>query len=487
MPSSTPTHDPSRADVGLACFTDARVDNALGVFARRLLALGHWYQQAPRLKGSQIDGTFHMKRRAMARAIGATDRQLRAALDLLTEVGLHHYEGWRLKDVHPGRNVSPELMKLLKGRELRHVPVRRFELPPTRGGRFIASRKLVAWAKKQSGWGGYRHGERAEHKRRPKAVASNRVPTPQRRRSRTLQEALKRRPLFSPYLFRITGTYMGTIGRRAGSESRCPAIYDQGSNSLPSGVPLELPPSAARPRFEFQDGGSRIAGGHVQGFDVEARVRELGVRLLPPYPGLEVIPPVRRPAPRPLPDRIDPEDAARFLAASYRGAVAEKFPRAELSRFLRGRTRPKDHKHFKLLVDAAEHMRAQKIAPGAWALFSCDVKIAATQPRPQIPQVPWVYSLKRLQTRQEWFEDDRDEYAVERHEFGYYHLQLLADWNRMWSELRRIAPDTRPQVMEVVDRFFPGHAYEKRLRDALSEVKRRQIDVDRAVAAGEIA
>jgi len=63
---------------------------------------------------------------------------------------------------------------------------------------------------------------------------------------------------------------------------------------------------------------------------------------------------------------------------------------------------------------------------------------------------------------------------------------LLADHQAMWGSLLAAAPKTRAEVLAVVERYFPGNAWESRLGLARQQANEAQHEVTMLVAAGKV-
>lgn len=225
--------------------------------------------------------------------------------------------------------------------------------------------------------------------------------------------------------------------------------------------------------------------------DLRPKIVELGGRYIPQRPTLWDPPKdhvatrqldkiwfVRTPPPPELPDEPDNERDVKILAEAFRQAVLIRYginrqvARGDITR----------SKHFGLLAGAAAFMRREGISPICWALFSVDFwqenndKIA--------PPVQFVFSHSRLVELIGLFRDREDTYTGGLAKACPELVQLFADHDDMWRALLREAPDTRPKVLEIVDRFFPGDAWERRFEGARQGQIRLQREIDQLVADG---
>lgn len=219
--------------------------------------------------------------------------------------------------------------------------------------------------------------------------------------------------------------------------------------------------------------GSRGDGGAV-----EARLRELGQRLIPPEP---VVPPVEVPEPRRLTSELTEPQRVEFLAAAYRAVVARRYS-VKSNYMARGQLDV--HAHYVRLVALSSEMLEAGVAPLAWVIFSFDRwrQSAKGASGRSPPPTKWVWSKKRWREAQAWFREER--YVGVELRATPLARELYADWRALWTELMIKNPSTRQEVAAVVDRYFPGRSWEERLLSARQEQRVSQARVDREVANG---
>lgn len=223
-----------------------------------------------------------------------------------------------------------------------------------------------------------------------------------------------------------------------------------------------------------------IAGSAIRGADKAANIKRLGRRGLPDFPGIGMIPEIIVGSPALILLDSDAYERARMLGAAYRSAVWDRF-NLESQFLLYGK--PGKNPAYPLLVQAAVFMVENDIPPVAWTLFSFDVwKDIPGTTTP--PSVKWTFSVNRLSSRLSWFENEREHYCVHRSRIGPLHAKLMRDWYAMWDDLLVKNPQTRDQVLDIVEFHFPEDSYENRLISAKSEVVRIQTEIDRLVGEG---
>jgi hypothetical protein len=198
-----------------------------------------------------------------------------------------------------------------------------------------------------------------------------------------------------------------------------------------------------------------------------------------------VIPEVLIPPPVQLPEGASSHERVLFLARSYRDVIHTLLGKP--SRFMilsRGR-RLDQHKDYTMVLRAAENLQILQIPPVEWCLFSVGVWFSSPA-RGRIPLARWVYSGKRMATRQRWFELARKDYSLPRAATVRAHYQLIRDWQAMWEDLIRHSPSTREGVLEVIDQYFPESEYEIRVGQAVAEARQLQRRIDQVVSEGGV-
>lgn len=219
------------------------------------------------------------------------------------------------------------------------------------------------------------------------------------------------------------------------------------------------------------------------GAQYAARLHELGLRGLPPYPDTTVIPAVRIPKPPLLDPACSEVEWVQNLAAGYRGAIWSFYRKR--SWFMSRPRKLAQHKSFGALSEFADRLHLAEVSPASWALFSMESwRFMSITKNP--PKLSWVFSPKRLVSQMEWFDDETNRWTGGRVKYAERHLELLVRWQRMWRELLCKRPTGRLSLLAIVDKHFPGNAYEAAVDLACGESRRMQLDVDERIAQGEI-
>jgi hypothetical protein len=419
--------------------------------------------------------SFHLTRASVARRLGITVRSLRVQLKVLSEAGLHGYLGW-CADLY---NVKHKLD------QVGVVPKRAFAVPERNNkGELVAPDQLVRWArermKARENWGGYRRGRHRLKLRRRFVerlevieLFSPQRPTVESRRETQVCPP-NERSFFSLSTSEILRISSVGRGRPFG------LIREKLSQKIEMKIPedsrqFELKPPE-HPRHEFF---KNLVGQKRNGADRQADILRLGQRLIPPYPGEQLVPTVRIPAPPCLPRNSTPAETVRVLATNYRGTLLVKF--GKISRFLL-QGAPEGHRNYGMLLRAAELLTAEGIPPATWCLFSADVwRKYHDGPVPPA----FVFAATRILESRDWFESTAAaQYLGGAVRYASEHRKLLADHQRMWHELLWAAPSDRSGVIAIVDVFFPGREFEDRVSLARMQARKIQIQIDQGIAEG---
>lgn len=220
------------------------------------------------------------------------------------------------------------------------------------------------------------------------------------------------------------------------------------------------------------------------GTSIEARIRELGRRLLPPEPLARDGRPLlyEIPAPKLLQPEMTPQQRVKCLATAYRAVLKRRY--GITSTYMLGSAALEAHKDYPKLEALGAQMLEAQVAPLAWVLFSFDIwtHTPLGEGKRTSPPTKWVWSKKRWKEQQERFQEER--YHSVEARCAPEAQSLWTDWRCMWLDLMQSAPSTRDAVAAIVDRWFPGETFETRLQRARSQTWAHQARVDREVAEG---
>lgn len=229
-------------------------------------------------------------------------------------------------------------------------------------------------------------------------------------------------------------------------------------------------------------GGSSLGGLRTDGLDEEARLQDLGIRILPPYPGDSLVPLATVPSPRLLTVDMTDVERVRWCATVYRSVVANRFYKP--SHFMmQGDITA--HRNYGTVLRAAGIMSVAGIPPMAWVLWMADWWKSERR-TPEVMPAHIAMCAATLEKNVRWFNDVREAYMGGQRRFGHRHLILATDWGEMWTMLLRERPTTRDAYAEVVARVFPGDSYERRLREAVAEAQYTQAQLAYAEQLGEV-
>lgn len=228
----------------------------------------------------------------------------------------------------------------------------------------------------------------------------------------------------------------------------------------------------------------QISGAAGDGTSTLAALRALGTRIIPPFPGPDLVPMVVTPPPPLMSPRLTDPDRAKALAQAYRGGVERRYPELGACYYAR-RGEITSFRDYPKLVEAARLLLELEVPPVGWVLFSIDTwmfYMGDKSDKP--PTVAWTFSAARIVERHGWYEEQAGTYAGGQVYMADAHRLLAATHQAMTLELLRVRPKTRDEVAQVVDHYFPGDRYERMLADARAGATRLQTMVQGLVAKG---
>lgn len=170
---------------------------------------------------------------------------------------------------------------------------------------------------------------------------------------------------------------------------------------------------------------------------LEGEVIVGGVQVLPPRPSASVLGVARLPSPPELPPEPHHRRDVRWLALALEGASLRELGAAAQPRRHPDPASPRGQ----TLSAAAEALRAARIPPASWALFSVQVwraRASATM----LPPEAWVWSAARIKSREGWY-DRGAEVLGGVHVRGPAHDEATARWTKAAHAVRaatRLSP-----------------------------------------------
>jgi hypothetical protein len=355
-------------------------------------------------------------------------RVVRKAAARLKAAGLVECVGWRVRVVRSGWR---DVRRLVYVRVVRGGSA--FGVPGSDALTFVPE-ATRAWLRTASGWGGARRSKSAE--------------TRQKRN----QEGPTMRVQEGPPIYKTKRSIPEQESLRTAGAS--PATFPEEAREVPKRTRNVPPPTEA-------ELGGGLGGNHP----TPRTARTKKPKEIPPYPGFaEVGWPVLPPPPL-LDPKAGPVERAAALLKAYRGAVKSRYGVDPWP----ARGPAATHKNYRALVEASEVLVERKIAPAAWAAWSCDAwKSFKGGKRP--PPIPWVFSAKRVDERAGWFASEESGYTGGKVVAGPKYRELLRRYQAARFAVDRAGPDERPR--RVFERFFPGDAYPRLLAEARAEVAR---------------
>lgn len=200
------------------------------------------------------------------------------------------------------------------------------------------------------------------------------------------------------------------------------------------------------------------------------------VSLGPPYPGASLVPPAVIPAPPLLPDSANDVLVARTLVSTYRQAAES---RTKERCFVLARVDLVRSRHYAPLVACGLLLREKKIPPAAWAAWAIDLW---RQHEKGVPPISLVWSKERVAKRSGWFRKEASSYVGGVVLYGPAHRDLIVRWERMARDLYRLEDPSGAAA--VVERHFPGDAFDGHVRRAREEAEAKQRELRDLVEQG---
>jgi len=239
----------------------------------------------------------------------------------------------------------------------------------------------------------------------------------------------------------------------------------------------------------YTDPGTRIEGtGHPR--PDWNRLMFGGDGVIPPYPGTVVCPeskaivePAYTHSPPQLSADADDRGVAWSLLLAFRGAFEVVFHYPPLNYFT-------DPAHlsrwrgFGSLSAAGRLLRERGIAPVVWVMWSLDAWNSYVAKG--APTLGWVFSMNRIEKHtadRAWFCSEASGYGASRAIFGPGLRALLHRYKRMRTEL--LVTKTEEEVREIVQKHFPGDAYNDMVQVARAETQGIEAGIREAISRGE--
>lgn len=144
-------------------------------------------------------------------------------------------------------------------------------------------------------------------------------------------------------------------------------------------------------------------------------------------------------------------------------------------------------KDRKVMVgNAAALFAMHEIPPAAWIAFSRSLWPVArmTWNGPEHPTAQWMFSPRRIQDQREWFVSEQHDWCGPRVRFGPASLALSQTWSSMKLNLVRAHPEKEHELVQIVERYFPGSMYQSQIAHAVKEHQEMQQRIDTAIARG---
>jgi hypothetical protein len=250
--------------------------------------------------------------------------------------------------------------------------------------------------------------------------------------------------------------------------------------------------------------GTKLGGDRHQPHRQWVDVLDSFGNLLPAYPSTAVIVVAKVPEPPVLTDEMGKPRALRLAALGYRAAIEHAY--GEPSRVLVEAQR-KDYKailaskHAHSIIKALPVLVEYRIAPAAWTLFSIMVwknyvmagngpawdstPSRVRRPKQGTPPPPsWVFSLKRLEARTEWFAWHEAHSRGGRLRLSAAHKTLLRKYEALRLALLAAPSLNQSTVAALVAEHLPASVYTRLAAKAKTDAEYTQDELDAGIERG---
>ncbi len=216
--------------------------------------------------------------------------------------------------------------------------------------------------------------------------------------------------------------------------------------------------------------------------------------LIPRYPGPDVVPLARLPAPALLNSDDPVEVRARECAQAYRVAVHNlygwcvAFPAPPQRSWARGISLPD-----RVAIGAAAGLLTRLHRPPvAWCAFSTRIWLAyhgenakTARARKQQPPIRWVFSEKRIKAREDWYSDEYQRMLIGKVTIVPAQRELMRRYEAMRAGLLRLVDPTQQKVSAIINQRLSPRTYEKLVREARAQVSEKLADYEDRMQLGE--
>lgn len=245
----------------------------------------------------------------------------------------------------------------------------------------------------------------------------------------------------------------------------------------------------------------KLGGNRHSPIRIWAEIEDRFGDLLPPYPGASNIKVAKLPAP-PLVSRAHAEPrAAAFIALWYRSAIDHTYGNCRVFNSVEQRA-VLATPHYPALINAIPLLLEHHIAPGSWTAFSATVwqryavegrgaawdSIPSKRRAPKrgMPPPPkWVFSLKRLEERTDWFAWHEARFRGGRLHVTEAHKALIACFEELKLALLTLEKEpTRLRVQDLVLQYLPPARYQRLKDKAEDEAEWQQTEWNDQVKKG---
>lgn len=212
-----------------------------------------------------------------------------------------------------------------------------------------------------------------------------------------------------------------------------------------------------------------------------------GAGIVPPFPGVTLIPLATPPPPRQLDGAETMDEWVAYVLATYANGWGRYWPRG-------AKGKPYSHKDVagrgrKRLEAACWMFFNEEIPPAMWIRFCFDrwMRDPPDGVNPKRTPPMWATVLRGGASRVElgWFRRESSTYGAASAVMGLAHRELLRRHNAMTAALMQCHAEAPDAMARVVGEYFPRGAWEAMVAGAQREARAQQDRFDYAAKQGE--
>jgi hypothetical protein len=175
------------------------------------------------------------------------------------------------------------------------------------------------------------------------------------------------------------------------------------------------------------------------------------------------------------------------MAVAFTEAARRYYPHTRALAHIRPRTPLTvvvELPYYAEMAEFAGKLRTYRISPFGWCAFSVEAWVEHGRRRIS-PSPRWVFSLKRIESRADWYAWEQSKWAGGRLYMSPSHRDLYRLYEQMRSAILREPELDDAVVQRVVQRVLPPSLYRKLEARAKAETEFKQAELDDALRRGE--